>query len=353
MKKTRILALVLSVVMLVLCFAGCGKSANYGTINGKQIDSNLYNALARSQLSMYISYGFPADQLKSMLSESAGEDGTTQGELMKEGILENLKQVIAIEKLAKEHDISLSDDDKKLLAEQKASYVEQLGGKSEYVKTLKEQGMTEEVMDFIQENNLLQQKVFNALFNKGGIYAVDENLVVSDVVANNVRVRHIVIQAKESDADFAEKKAKAEAALKRAKAGEDFEALIKEYGEDPGMDTYVDGYVFNKEGILADSGSPLDPTFTETSFAIGVGEVSDICLSTSGLHIIKRLPLDEAYVRENLDAYYSSYASSEFNNKLLEISSALEVKTTDEYKNLDLASFLSSLSTESHEGHDH
>lgn len=353
MKKTKLLALLLAALMIVLCFAGCGKSANYGTIDGKKIDTELFNTMARSNLSIVVSYGYPADQLKSLLSQSAGEDGTTQGDSLKEGILDQIKQVIAIEKLAKDHDISLSDDDKAYLEESKTSLIEQEGGKAAFVKMLKEQGYTEETFDRIQANNLLQQKVFNALCAPGGLYGVDQNEVVADVVANNVRVRHIVIQAKESDADFAEKKAKAEAALKRARAGEDFEALIAEYGEDPGMETYVDGYVFNKDGILADSGSPLDPTFTATSFAIGVNEISDIVLSTSGLHIIKRLPLDEAYVTENINTYYESYALQVFNAKILEVADAFEIKTTDEYKNLDMASFIPSSSATADDGHNH
>ncbi len=358
MRKTKLLALILSVVMLVLCFAGCGKSANYGTIDGKPINAELYNAMARTTLSAYTSYGYDATQLKDLLAQKSGEGDATMGDMMKESFLDNIKQYIAIEALAKDHDIALSDDDKKYLEEQKASYVEQSGGKAEFVKTLNEQGMTEEIFDYVQANGRLQEKVFLALFSQGGIYETDKNFVISDIVSNNVRVRHIVIQAKESDADFAEKKAKAEEALGRAKAGEDFEALIKEYGEDPGMDTYVDGYVFNKEGILADSGSPLDATFTETSFGIGVNEVSDICLSTSGLHIIKRLPLDEAYVSENLDTYYLSYASSAFSDKLFEIAEKFEVKTTEEFDNLDLSTLLDSGSAAStthtaDDGHDH
>ncbi len=351
MKKTKILSLFLATLMLVLCFAGCGKEANYGTIDGKKIDANLFETMVRANLSMIMSYGYPADQLKSMLDQASGEDGTTQGEFMKKNILEELKQVIAIEKLAKENDISLSNDDKAYLEETKASYIEQQGGKAEFVKMIKEQGFTEETFDDIQENNLLQQKVFNALCAPGGIYSVDQNEVVADVVANNVRVRHIVIVGSESDADFAEKKAKAEAALKRARAGEDFEALIAEYGEDPGMETYVDGYVFNKEGILADSGSPLDPTFTSTSFSIGVNEISDIVLSTSGLHIIKRLPLDEEFVIKNISTYYEGYAAEVFSAKVLEIAEKIEVKTTEEFNNLDLATFIPSTTTD--DGHNH
>jgi len=47
-------------------------------------------------------------------------------------------------------------------------------------------------------------------------------------------------------------KPKAEEVLNKAKNGEDFEALIKEYGEDPGMESeqYKDGYTVTKTADL-------------------------------------------------------------------------------------------------------
>lgn len=345
MKKTKILALLLAGLMLVLCFAGCGKSANYGTIDGKKIDAELFDSLVRSQLSSLSSYGYTAENIKELLNQAGGEDGSTIGDSLKTSTLDALKSFAAVELIAKENDITLTDDDKAYLNEMKKSAIEQAGGKSEFVSSLKQQGISEEIFDRVQLNVILQEKVLTALYGPGGIYEVNQDEIVSDLVANNVRVRHIVIQAKESDEDYAEKKAKADEALKRARAGEDFEALIAEYGEDPGMDTYVDGYVFNKEGILADSGSPLDPTFTATSFAIGVNEVSDVVLSTSGLHIIKRLPLDEAYVLENINTYYTNYAAIAFNSKLLEVADSFEVKTTETFDNLDLSTLINSTST--------
>ena len=43
---------------------------------------------------------------------------------------------------------------------------------------------------------------------------------------------------------LAEAEKKANEILERAKNGEDFDALIKEYNEDPGMESNQDGYFF-------------------------------------------------------------------------------------------------------------
>ncbi|HHX18653.1 MAG TPA: peptidylprolyl isomerase [Clostridium sp.] len=81
---------------------------------------------------------------------------------------------------------------------------------------------------------------------------------------------------------LAEIKPKAEEVLEKAKNGEDFEALIDEYGEDPGMESedYKDGYLVNK-------GSGFVPEFEETSLNLEVDEISDLVPTMHGYHIIK------------------------------------------------------------------
>lgn len=77
-------------------------------------------------------------------------------------------------------------------------------------------------------------------------------------------------------------KPKAQEVLDKAKSGSDFEALIDEYGEDPGMksEQYKDGYV-----VTADS--QLIPEFKEASMKLEDGEISDLVAGAYGYHIIK------------------------------------------------------------------
>lgn len=75
----------------------------------------------------------------------------------------------------------------------------------------------------------------------------------------------------------------------RLKAGESFESLIAEYGEDPGMQDETllrEGYSVHAASIL------WDAAFTKGTFAdnmVNVGDVSDPVLGTFGVHIIKYL----------------------------------------------------------------
>ncbi|MGN1059865.1 MAG: peptidylprolyl isomerase, partial [Clostridia bacterium] len=89
-----------------------------------------------------------------------------------------------------------------------------------------------------------------------------------------------------AEAYKAEQKAKAAEVLEKAKAGADFDALVKEYGEDPGMESSPDGYTFTKGSMVAE--------FEDAAFALGVGEISDLVETTYGWHIIKKYELPTA-----------------------------------------------------------
>lgn len=84
------------------------------------------------------------------------------------------------------------------------------------------------------------------------------------------------------DEKLAEIRKKAEDVLVKAKAGEDFEALIKEYGEDPGMENEE-----NKDGYSMYKDSSMYPEFIEASFKLKEGEISDLVATDAGYHIIK------------------------------------------------------------------
>ena len=82
--------------------------------------------------------------------------------------------------------------------------------------------------------------------------------------------------------------------LEKAKNGEDFDSLIKEYGSDPGMENYPEGYIFTKGEMVEE--------FENAAFALKDGEVSEIVESPYGYHIIKKEPLPKMpdYIKGNM-----------------------------------------------------
>ncbi len=96
----------------------------------------------------------------------------------------------------------------------------------------------------------------------------------------SVRASHILIKADMKDeAAKAEAMKKIEDLLKRARAGEDFAELAKQYSEDPGSKAKGGEYVFGR--------GKMTPPFEQAAFSLEVGQISDVVETTYGYHIIK------------------------------------------------------------------
>lgn len=348
MKKVKISALILSLAMVATLFAGCGqKSDTLVTIDGKAMPEYMFEYFVQSMANSYASQGM---NLADYLDEDAG-DGMTVDELMKSQIVETLKTYVACEKLAEENGLSLTDDELKALEETKQQQIEDAGGRREFVKQLEQAKIQEEAIDVMSRYGAVYEKVYTGLFGTGGKFAPSTEEVVASVLPANIRVKHILIQATKDSEDYESKKQTAQQVQARAAAGEDFDALIAEFNEDPGMETYTEGYMFDETGANFDGSGTMDSTFTSGAFALAVNGVSPIVETSYGFHIIKRLPLDEAYIAEHMDTFMAPVADVVFQEKVMELAEGLTVVETDAYKNFSLKKLLGA--SESHEGHDH
>ena len=96
---------------------------------------------------------------------------------------------------------------------------------------------------------------------------------------------------------LAAKKAELEALMEELRAIEDPEARVEafkekmnELSEDPGKETYPDGYTFKPGAMVAE--------FEDGARALEDYEISDVVETSYGYHIIMRLPLDPDRVVE-------------------------------------------------------
>lgn len=101
-----------------------------------------------------------------------------------------------------------------------------------------------------------------------------------------VRASHILFSTRDagtereiSEEKKKEKKAQIEKVLGRARKGEDFAALAKEFSEDPGSKDKGGEYTFPRGQMM--------PEFEAAAFALKTNEISDIVITQFGYHIIK------------------------------------------------------------------
>jgi len=103
-----------------------------------------------------------------------------------------------------------------------------------------------------------------------------------------VRASHILLSTKDpttqaelTEAQKAAKHKQMEDILKRARAGEDFAKLAKDYSEDPGSKDKGGEYTFPRGQMVKE--------FEAAAFSLNTNQVSDIITTQFGYHIIKLL----------------------------------------------------------------
>lgn len=165
-------------------------------------------------------------------------------------------------------------------------------------------------------------------------FDVSEDEIIKMYNDNYVCAKHILISTIDdsgkplSDKDKKLAKEKADYALKRLSRGDTFEMLIEEYGEDPGMKNYPDGYVFTKGEMVEE--------FENAVYGMKVGQTSAIIESVYGYHIIRRMPLPEISA-ETKYSFMQQMNQGEYEKLVMSLLSEANIKynyTTEEIADL-------------------
>ena len=219
-------------------------------------------------------------------------------------------QIEIMDSSAQENQDNEESQGKDYMSEAKAYIQEQLESigqtEEEYIEFIAEQMVLDNyIEDLVRDVKADQQEVQQYYeerleFQKNNI----SNIVYEEVelyAPEEARVKHILIMLAQEHIDeynsllsqekteeaqqYLEEKLKdiepkALEVLEKAKGGEEFEKLIEEYGEDPGMEGNDTGYLVRQDGSFVHE-------FEETAFKLEEGEISDLVASGFGYHIIK------------------------------------------------------------------
>lgn len=251
-----------------------------------------------------------------------------------------LKRDYALNKWVSEQGVEMTEDDQSVVDQYISLQEAQMGGETAFSEALESIYSTPDLFRAMMESSYLQDKAINEWFLKNYADQVVEEMQTAD--PGYVRVKHILVQFEDATegADHSAEKAEAEEALNKALAGEDFDSLIEQYNDDPGMTTNPDGYIFTTGEMVQE--------FEDAAFALAENSIGTELVETSyGYHIIQRLPIDYDAVRETAMNYASQELISEANEKLsAELDAAVEkveVKQGPQYKNLTVDIFNSTL----------
>ena len=145
---------------------------------------------------------------------------------------------------------------------------------------------------------------------------------------NYIAAKHILISTVDSTTGETirtdeEAKAEAQKILDRINAGEDYDALMNEYSEDPGLAGNPDGYIFTEGEMVTE--------FYDGAKALAEDEVSGLVKSDYGYHIIKRVPLDVDGQFENYKGMLTTAVAGTMDDLLTQWMQEADVQTTETY----------------------
>ena len=156
------------------------------------------------------------------------------------------------------------------------------GGKEAFQKALNDNGLDEKQVKENIRTDLVIQNYLNVLLAQE-ITVTDEEILAVYEQDKTASVRHILFLTEgKTESEKAEILKRTEALLVRARSGEDFAGLAKEFTED--LDSKDSGGLYENFG----RGYMVKP-FEDAAFSVPVGEISDVVETQYGYHIIKVL----------------------------------------------------------------
>ena len=297
---------ILLVAFILLNVNGLSVSRKLATIGGVEVTEAEYKYFLESAKAEVLSEAGQTEATDDFWNSEI--DGKKASDIAKEKAKQQMIRTnIAVSK-ALEEKLSLTDEEKATAR----SYTK--GSSADAQKQIDEMmdtiGASEDVFASIMEKALLESKYYQHLDSQeNSVLAVDADEVGKVAAEKYARVKHVLIsntpptqtlneenpslEPVDAEAYAADAKKRAEDVLAKAVAGENFQKLVDEFGEDPGMEGNEEGYIIDENGASLDGQSSMVPEFTAGSFAVQPDEVNpELVESSYGWHIIKRLPLD-------------------------------------------------------------
>ncbi len=286
------------IMLLTMCLlASCGGNTA-ATVGGIKITENEFEFYLNS-----IKNQMKGTELQTEEDWETREiEGKKAIDVAKQRVTDIAVQDALYIETAKAAGLDLSAEEKKSVSATKQQLIEGYGGKSAYKDFLKSNNITDKFIERMCESAVYYQKI-------GGIVKEDNEIGETEMMKyyeeNKLaleteyrKAKHILIMTVDdktrmpkSDEEIAMVENLANELYAKIKAGADFDKLMHEYSQDPGLETSPGGYVFASGEMVSEFEQAVD--------SVGFGEFA-LCKSSYGYHIIKRLPLEYSDISDKL-----------------------------------------------------
>ena len=211
----------------------------------------------------------------------------------------------------------------------------------EYVNDLAKGFMNHSTYELLQTNAICSKELYYKMMNDGAINADEEYLKEFIYGDGFIRIKQILVVGESSNTVYdgtvfapeeshtdEEAAAIAKIAMDKAKAGEDFDALVAEYGESFHMFSNKDGY-YICDGYW-------DDVNNDAVFALEIGEISDVIESSQGYSVFKRFEKEDDYIEAHFDELRDIYTESQYSLAIEEAAENLEITKTEFYDTISI-----------------
>lgn len=298
------------------------------TVNGDPVHAD--------ELRAYLKYNKMT--MESMLSYYGLDDSvwsaSSMGPMMVEQLFEAAEQqaveVRVVDQEFKNLGLKLTREQKEAADARKREDLEMIGGQEGFEAWLDSIGYTEDIYNNVIAISAYADAIQGAYYGDNGT-KTNTQAIMDQFNESYLCAKHILVQSIDDSGSpltgdaLTQAQNKANEALEKVKAGEDFDSLIAQYNEDPGMEMSPDGYVFT-EGDMVDE-------FYQGTKALEPGQTSpELVESGFGWHIIQRVPLTEEQLTDQIrEELIQQITGKSFVDEIIDLMSAAEVEHTEEF----------------------
>jgi len=224
-----------------------------------------------------------------------GIDPTNIDQTLAQAAQDQTVQMYVINQNMEKLGLSLSTEQEQELTDMRSGMMEQLGGEEAFKEYIASFGFDDAGFDAFMRSQSNYAALANYYYGENGVDVPTKEELLASFKENYIQAKHILIQTVDASGEEIrtddQAKTEAQSLLERIRAGEDFDALMNQFSEDPGSSSNPNGYIFTE-------GDMVQP-FYEGAKALQDNEVSDPIKTDYGYHIIKRVPLDYEGQLEN------------------------------------------------------
>ena len=302
------------------------------TVGGYDVSYELYRYLVMNYKAQYDASVWESPDSLAAANEEI-EKNTEQ----------SLRDIFAVFSLAGDYGIDFDDEDLKSIADAAVDAEKDKYEKvSDYKDALAESYMNDSVYRFTELNKAFSDALYYAmensgeietdasklreLFNSDSFIRVKQVLIVGESARKAYNNTYFTTAETHTDSEALEIAEKVRAL---ALSGENFDSLVKEYGESLYMFNNTDGYYICR-GMWEEANE-------NAAFSLNVGEISPVIESSAGYSVFMRCEKDSAYIDVNFDSLCSDYRKAVFGLALEKRSASLEIEKTQALDSCSIA----------------